>query len=648
MRYQYYILLLLVIATNVVYGQNKSKFKKAVQQQTPQEMLAQAKSLKVEKPQASIDLINQLITQNKKSQDKELIIKSYILLGSIYEDIRQYALGIDRYKMAITIMQEYNDPKSNGINAQLPELYRRIANLNLNLLQYDAAAFAFNTCIDNTDDNQLAQLCHEGILDVMLRQDSLDAFLDKASFVRKTFPQDSISTSRMDARMSEYYLKKSDFSYMQNSFQNSILNVPSRANIDVRDLEPITQAQNSILTSDSVSIQDKLAVQSGVIALNERRGRYRIIGDDSGIRSNYRKAELYESDSDPNNAKTYIDVSKSLITKTTKSATKADVYKKSAEYNQRIGKVTLALDDLEKYIDAKEKAITELEAQLAAEIEIIKKQQSIDLNLKDALIVEKEDKLYENQLKSRNVLIGLLSLLLFASMVYFYFLYQNIKEKNIANKRLELRSLNAQMNPHFVFNALNAVNNFISKNDEISANKFLTDFSLLMRKVLHHSESEFVSLEEEVELIQLYTHLEQFRFRDKFDVRIENKLMDGDQQILVPPMLIQPYIENAVWHGLRYKESRGLLHVIIESKGEFIEIHVVDNGIGRKKSAELKTQNQRKYRSTGMSNAEKRIGLLSEINSKNYGVSVSDRSVNRNTDEGCGTIVIIKIPKIYE
>jgi len=198
------------------------------------------------------------------------------------------------------------------------------------------------------------------------------------------------------------------------------------------------------------------------------------------------------------------------------------------------------------------------------------------------------------------------------------------------------------MNPHFIFNALNSVNNFIAKNDEKAANKFLSEFSRLMRKVLDYSQKDFISFEEEIELNELYLKLEHFRFRDKFEYQFEKNTDVNLYDLEVPPMLIQPFIENAVWHGLRYKEGKGHLKISIDEVGNELLVKIQDDGIGRRKSKELKTKNQKIYKSTGLENVSKRVALINEIYGKNYTIEVSD--FDKSVEE-TGTLVEIRIPK---
>ncbi|WP_062056479.1 tetratricopeptide repeat-containing sensor histidine kinase [Aquimarina longa] len=236
-------------------------------------------------------------------------------------------------------------------------------------------------------------------------------------------------------------------------------------------------------------------------------------------------------------------------------------------------------------------------------------------------------------------LIGLTILLLLAA----YLMYRNMKQQRYANNILALKSLRSQMNPHFIFNALNSVNTFIATSDERTANRYLTDFSLLMRAVLENSEEDFISLEKEIELLKLYVQLEHFRFQDKFEYNIT---VDPDIDIneyMIPPMLLQPYVENAVWHGLRYKEERGILSINFQKIAiDKIEIRIMDDGIGRKKSKELKTLNQKKQQSRGMGNIKKRVTILNKMYKDKIDVFVSDLTDN---EEGTQVTLILKKDK---
>lgn len=200
----------------------------------------------------------------------------------------------------------------------------------------------------------------------------------------------------------------------------------------------------------------------------------------------------------------------------------------------------------------------------------------------------------------------------------------DIKKKN---KKIALQSLRREMNPHFIFNSLNSVNQFIAQNKELEANKYLTSYSQLMRKMMESSNDDFIPLSFELEQIKKYLELEHMRFPDKFDFTVSvDETIDTDR-VQIPNMLIQPNLENAIWHGLRYKDKKGHLNVSISRKGKDIEIIIQDDGIGLRKSQEIKTKNQKIHQSRGLKNVEERIQLLNHLYHKNIRFEISENQI---------------------
>jgi LytS/YehU family sensor histidine kinase len=214
------------------------------------------------------------------------------------------------------------------------------------------------------------------------------------------------------------------------------------------------------------------------------------------------------------------------------------------------------------------------------------------------------------------------------------------RQKRIANQMLALKSLRSQMNPHFIFNALNSVNSFISTSNERAANKYLSEFSRLMRSVLDNSEHNFIPLSSEINMLKLYLNLEHLRFKEKFDYNFEvSEQLDIDQ-FEIPPMLVQPYIENAIWHGLRYKKEKGFLKVEMIEENGAVKISIEDDGIGRKASQEIKTSNQKAKTSTGIKNISTRLEVLNKTYHTNIQAKITDIEVGNRT----GTLVEIMLP----
>tara|TARA_R110002033_G_scaffold123695_3_gene165983 strand:- start:501 stop:995 length:495 start_codon:yes stop_codon:yes gene_type:complete len=163
-----------------------------------------------------------------------------------------------------------------------------------------------------------------------------------------------------------------------------------------------------------------------------------------------------------------------------------------------------------------------------------------------------------------------------------------------------------------------------------------------MRAVLENSEEDFIPLKKEIELLNLYTKLEHFRFQDKFDYSIDVDETIDVEEFQIPPMLLQPYIENAVWHGLRYKTEKGHLNIIIKSKSkDEITITISDDGIGRERSKTLKTDHQKKQNSKGMNNIKKRVAILNEMYKDKVDVAIADFQ----DLEDAGTKVVVTLKK---
>ena len=210
---------------------------------------------------------------------------------------------------------------------------------------------------------------------------------------------------------------------------------------------------------------------------------------------------------------------------------------------------------------------------------------------------------------------------------------------------LEMQALRAQMNPHFIFNCLSSINRFILKNESEIASDYLTKFSRLVRLILQNSQAAFISLESELESLQLYLELEALRFNLRFDYKIT--VADGLDMsaIKVPPLIIQPYAENAIWHGLMHKEEKGNLDIAIEQDNDHLIVSIADDGIGRKAAAELASKSAMKHKSVGLNITAERIAILQSPNSNESPVTINDFV---NTDgTAAGTEVIIKIPVIY-
>ncbi len=200
---------------------------------------------------------------------------------------------------------------------------------------------------------------------------------------------------------------------------------------------------------------------------------------------------------------------------------------------------------------------------------------------------------------------------------------KNEYEKKIAET--EMQALRAQMNPHFMFNSLNSINNFILKNDPDNASGYLTKFSRLMRLILDNSRSEWVLLENELKALQLYIELEAVRFDDAFIHSLEITGDINPERVTVPPLLIQPYVENAIWHGLLHrKEPGGRLDIKIWKNNDKLYIEIEDNGVGRDEAKRLKSKTATRQKSHGMKITAERMEIVNKVYNVDAGVTITD------------------------
>ncbi|MFY7911776.1 MAG: histidine kinase [Emticicia sp.] len=235
--------------------------------------------------------------------------------------------------------------------------------------------------------------------------------------------------------------------------------------------------------------------------------------------------------------------------------------------------------------------------------------------------------------------------ILFFSMGLAYKATEVIHQKNDLEQAVSLSELNTlrlQINPHFLFNSLNSIKSYIIKNKTDEAADYLTDFSTLIRSILQKSKEQVVTLKEELDTILLYTKLEQLRFQKKFNFIFEISPEIDTENIMIPALLLQPYIENAIKHGLTNKKEKGTLQLIVRDLEENIEILIDDDGIGRKRATELKS-NSDGHQSMGLKINEERLKLLNKIHGWDIHCQIMDKFDSKN--QPIGTKIILTIPK---
>ena len=612
-----------------------------------QRFLDSAEVYKKSDLEKSIDFIARSMEPLGSSGNKREFSASLRLLGEIYLYHEQYDLAITNFKDAMEA-QESNRTKLllgkayvlNGNFESAVSILEPLVETK-NMVPYQRVEL-FETLGDAQKELGILQRAQEyyqqGLLiaeknqispkEIDLNSKLADAFaVEDRTLEAEGFYQNSLDLSKKMApeRFVQESEKVADFYNQKSRYEDEI-------QIRKRNLNELKQMPRSSVASVGQGISNRDTITSQ--------------------RINYKIANAYIAQDKLDEAIPYLEKSIVEADKDDDLVVQKDATRKLSEVYKNKGDYTKALESYQDYVAVVDSLYVRKEQEISraarfnreianTQNRISSLEQERELSQSKYSLAVTEQQLYEETSKRQKWIIYSLifGIALMALTAFLY--YRSNRQQKLANNLLALKSLRTQMNPHFIFNALNSVNTYIAKSDERSANRFLSEFSVLMRSVLENSEEDFIPLAKELELLRLYVKLEHSRFSDKFDYDIEvDQEVDVDA-FQIPPMLLQPYIENAIWHGLRYKEEKGFLKIKVRQiTADMLEICIEDDGIGRKKSAELKTSNQKKQNSKGMGNIKKRIQILNDMYKNRVEVSISDLHKDQT-----GTRVSLKLKK---
>jgi len=281
----------------------------------------------------------------------------------------------------------------------------------------------------------------------------------------------------------------------------------------------------------------------------------------------------------------------------------------------------------------------------------------IELLNKEQLINQQQLNFQQQKLQGekwiRNILIICLAILLLLGIVIYRNIALNRKNERLRNERyqselqrktadLEMQALRAQMNPHFIFNCLNSINRFILKNETQEASDYLTKFSRLIRMVLVNSKNKLISLDDELHMLKLYLDMERLRFKNSFSYGISFVDSIDEENMFVPPMLLQPFAENAIWHGLMNKQEEGHLEISFAMEDDDILLcKISDNGIGREAASLIKSKSTENQKSMGLKITKERLDLVNGNDRKHTYFEVED--LFDEDGKAAGTSVILRI-----
>ena len=560
--------------------------------------------------------------------------EAHELLGDVYMYWKQYDLAISAYKISL------QNVKASSSNLKLAKAF-------LSNGEFQKSISTYERIDENNLSNYQKTVFYEGIGDAYLKNKNftkaITSYQQGLAIAQKHLIAPKVTD--LNSKIAEAYNEQGLKSKAKLYFNNS-LNLAGKENKKRAVEEQVKVAE---FNSDNADYESEIVLRKQAIKGIKAIEKDSVIPNESPITSqkqNYKIGNAYLLNDDIENAIPYFEKSNEEADEKGDLEVKMDVTRKLSEVNFRSGNIEKGKEYIEEFglvvDEVYAKKVQEISRAARLSRNIAEQQNRITSLESDRALSKSKYELTQERYKSQQnliySLIGGLVLLLIAG----YFMFKYIKQQRLANNLLALKSLRSQMNPHFIFNALNSVNSFIATNDERTANKYLSDFSQLMRSVLENSEEDFIPLNKEIELLDLYTKLEHFRFQDKFDYSIEVDKTIDVEGFQIPPMLLQPYIENAVWHGLRYKTEKGHLNIAINPKAkDEITITISDDGIGRKRSKALKTEHQKKQNSKGMNNIKKRVAILNEMYKDKVDVTIEDF----HDLEDAGTKVVVTLKK---
>lgn len=594
----------------------------------------------------SIDFITQSIEHLGKRSNKKELAASLTVLGEVYQYHNQYDLAIT----------SFNDALEANKSTKTTILLGQTHLLNNDYLNAETTLVPL-TKIKGMVPFQRVEL-YEGLGDAYAGlgqiNKAVDFYEEGLTVARKN--QIAPKMTDLNSKIADAYAKDDRSIEAEGFYGNSLKlaesQAPQRA---IQEKEKVADFYNKKRRFDEeIELRKKSLNELKKLPVTklETKGVTIIPDTITAQRINYKIANAYIAQDQYERAIQYLE--KSIVQADTEDdlIVQKDATRKLSEVYEYRGDFTKALETYQDYVSVVDTLYIRKEQEISRAVrfnrEISTKQSRISgleqerelSQSKYDLALTEQKLVQENNKRQKWIIYSLILGLIMLGLATFFF-YRSNQQQKLANNLLALKSLRSQMNPHFIFNALNSVNNYIAKSDERSANRYLSEFSTLMRSVLENSEEDFIPLTKELELLQLYVKLEHSRFPEKFDYKVTIDEQIDVSAFQIPPMLLQPYIENAIWHGLRYKEEKGYLNIDLNQKDKnSLVITISDNGIGRKKSAQLKTSNQKKQKSKGMGNIKKRVAILNDMYKDKVDVYISDME-----SDGTGTKVVFTLKK---
>lgn len=615
-------------------------------------LITVARKIRTQDFERSEVYFNQAIELSRKLSATRKLVRSLNGMGITCGMQDKYADAIHYFNEALQVASKNSLPAEMEISYNsLGIVYKRMGEYPTSLSYY-AKSMTLNDSLGNQ--SGVASTSHNlGVLfDLMKEPDRAMEYYEKALNWYET-QNDHKRVADLQINIGAVYLDKKEYDSALLLFKDA-LEFYKTSN----DTYSIIDAQNNIGYTYYQKSEYALAEQYLWPALQEAE-KYNLLQVKSSILYNLAKTKA-EQGNISQSIKLALNA-RQIADSTNSFKIKADAQELLAFVYQKAGNSEKALDHLRQFNMYRDSIFNETKLRSYKNQQVLMEVQEKDRQLEAQtlrLAFLSRQVALENRWKWT---LGFASLFLFIAGALYYQKYRQrhrysnelesknevitLQKKEIEeiNLQLEKRMLRAQMNPHFIFNALSSIQHFITTNDRVSALHYLSHFSNMLRQILETSVNVSMVLKDEITLIKIYLELEALRFeRDfSFEINIDEKL-DAEMHE-IPTMIIQPFVENAILHGLMPKKSNRKLTINICENGSSIVCTITDNGIGREAAEQLNKEKTGKSPSRGISVTRQRLELLA----RNYGLKTEILYADLKDDRGkaCGTQVEIKIPK---
>lgn len=626
--------------------------------------------------QQQVDSLKVLVNTSKEDSSK---VKYLNKLSSSYSDMGEMGLALENAKKALLLSQQIKyAPGTEKAYSNMAMVYYLQAdytnainyyNHSLNIAQrignksaeaaiitnmgliYDAQGklpdaltnfFRALKLSEEVDDKKLIALCTGNIGDAYLYQEDYPQalmYFQKSFALYQEIGSKNGETYNLES-IGNVYFKKKDYTKALE-YYNRALKISEEIN-DKRSISSALGNIGRVYAADS-NYKQAMSYFNSVLKQSEKMGNQAEVA-----KYVYNIGQVYLDEKKYKTAEKYIAKSVKLADSIDFKNVENEGNKRLSELYARTGQWEKAYESYKKYTGLKDSLFNDDRSKQMGKLEA-KFEDEKQLTLQRAE-TEKSKALSEAASKKQKVIILLIaavaaSIALIALLIFRLWRTTRKEKVNIEKQKIamELKALRAQMNPHFIFNAINSIQHFILNNDSKAAHLHLSKFSQLIRKVLENSRFESIPLAEEIRMLELYLELESLRFSSKFNYKISVENSINSENVLISPLIIQPFVENAIWHGLMHLKNRqGEVLIGFEKVGDSLKCTISDNGIGRKRSMELKQGSL--HESMGLSLAKERLQIVNMLNKAKTSITLIDKTDTNGSPSG--TIVELFMPVI--